>query len=92
LLDIILGGESAECGLAIPVPFHLLVILRRCVIKVVIIAHHFFMSYMFLRCIYIPHSVYHFNSISDESRPCKLSALCSVLLQLFGLSAVIIFC
>jgi hypothetical protein len=41
LLDIILGGESVECGMAIPIPFQLLVILTRCVEKVVIIAHHF---------------------------------------------------
>jgi hypothetical protein len=26
ILDIILGAESAECGLAIPIPFQLLVI------------------------------------------------------------------
>jgi hypothetical protein len=57
MLGIILGGESAECGLTIPVPFKLLVILRRCVVKIVIIAHHFFMSYMFLHYIYIPRSV-----------------------------------
>jgi hypothetical protein len=36
LLDIILGSESAECGLAVPIPIQLLVILRRCVVKVVI--------------------------------------------------------
>jgi arginine exporter protein ArgO len=37
LLDIILGGESVECGLAIPIPFQLLVILRQCVVKAVIL-------------------------------------------------------
>jgi hypothetical protein len=36
-----LGGECAECGPAIPIPFQLLLILRRCVVKVVIIARHF---------------------------------------------------
>jgi hypothetical protein len=41
LLDIILVGDSAECGLAIPILFQLLVILIQCVVKVVIIARHF---------------------------------------------------